>query len=126
MSPRLQAVLLVMAGGALGALSRFAVGSFIRERMGDGFPWGTFVVNVTGCFALGWLLALSHSRFPGLEPWRPAFAIGFLGAYTTFATFAFEGNELMTHGAWLKASLYVLGSVALGLGALRLGELAGR
>lgn len=123
---RTRLALLIAAAGAAGALSRWGLGTFITARAGERFPWGTLVVNALGCFLLGVVLTVTRDRYPGLEPWRPVLAIGFLGAFTTFATYVFEADALLSDRRWLPAAAYILGSVALGLGAFRLGIVVAR
>jgi len=107
----------VALGGALGALARYGISGWVYDRLGEAFPWGTFVVNVLGCLLLGlvirWLQVSPVS--PGL---RPFLTIGLLGAFTTFSTFSFETVALLQEGQWLRAGLYAGGSVALGLIAM--------
>ena len=85
--------------------------------MGENFPWGTLVVNLVGCLALGlvirWLQVSAVA--PGV---RPFLTIGLLGAFTTFSTFSYETVALLQEGQWLRAGLYMGGSVALGLIAM--------
>jgi CrcB protein len=116
----------VALGGALGSVARFAVGLWIYERMGTRFPYGTFVINITGSFIIGFTLTVLDERI-GLPPqWRLAVPIGFVGAYTTFSTFEYETLRLTQHGqAWI-ALLYIVLSVVMGYGAVWLGTAAGR
>lgn len=125
MTTTAKAYLLVAAGGALGAVCRMMVASMVQRIAPHAvFPWGTFLVNVTGSFLLGLVATLViHRIFPQAEMVRLAVAVGFLGAYTTFSTFELEADALVTSGRWLPALLYVLGSVAAGFFALRLGVL---
>ena len=82
-------------GGFLGANARYLLGGFISQRWGTVFPLGTFVINVTGSFILGFFLAYAQDR-PWLEPSaRLTFAVGFVGAYTTFSTFEYETMRLI-------------------------------
>jgi len=110
----------VALGGALGALARYGISGWVYDRMGESFPWGTLVVNVLGCLALGavvrWLQVSAVS--PEL---RPFLTIGLLGAFTTFSTLSYETVALLQEGQWLRAGLYVGGSVALGLVAMLAG-----
>ncbi len=116
-----ETALLVAAGGALGALSRWGCGALLERVTGAPMPWGTLAVNVLGCLALGVVVAGARDRWPALDPWRPLLATGFLGAFTTFSTFCGEGDEFLAGRRWGAASLYLLGSVALGLVAFRAG-----
>ena len=110
----------VALGGALGALARYGISGWVYDRMGESFPWGTLVVNLVGCLVLGvairWLQVTAVA--PGV---RPFLTIGLLGAFTTFSTFSYETVALLQEGQWLRAGLYVGGSVALGLIAMMAG-----
>ena len=87
-------VLAIAVAGALGALARYGLDGFVTRRTGGAFPWGTFVVNVSGAFVLGLLFTLATEPW-ALPPWlRSAVTIGFLGAYTTFSTLSFETYRL--------------------------------
>jgi len=118
-------IILVAAGGALGALSRFAVATVSRRFFGVQFPWGTLLINVSGCFALGLLAGLFNSKTSptGLHY---GLGIGFLGAFTTFSTYELEGMLLLNEGRHGLACLYLGGSVVLGLAAMYGGYLLGR
>lgn len=118
--------LAVGLGGFLGANARYIVGGWVQQRWGAGFPYGTFVINVTGCFILG-LFATLALCFAWSEYWRLLIAIGFVGAYTTFSTFEYETLRLMAEGArWKAAAVNVVGSMAMGLFAAYLGVVAAR
>jgi fluoride exporter len=124
---RLQpAVLLcVAAGGALGALARYGTTRVIHVPT-DGFPRATFAINLTGAFVLGWFLTVLHRRQLQPRLLRPLFAIGFLGAFTTFSTMAVETVTLVKdHHAVLGVS-YLIASMAAGLSTATLGVIAGR
>jgi CrcB protein len=117
--------LLAALGGALGALARWAVTTALPHTPGA-WPWATLLVNVTGCLAIGALLAVLLARFPS-SPWlRPFLAVGVLGGYTTYSTFAVDVVQLARSGRGLLAVAYVLASVLGGLLAVVLGLLAGR
>ena len=109
---------LVMLGGALGAAARYHLGGLFAR----GFPWGTLVVNLAGCF----LIAIVAARFSADEPWRLFLAVGVLGGFTTFSAFALETFELIDRGQALTAFAYVLASVAGGLLAFVAGHYAVR
>jgi fluoride exporter len=116
----------VALGGALGSVARFALGLWIYERMGTRFPYGTFVINISGCFIIGFALTVLDERM-GLPPqWRLAIPIGFVGAYTTFSTFEYETLRLTHNGQAAIALLYIVLSVVLGYGAVWLGSVTGR
>jgi CrcB protein len=108
------ALLWVGLGGFLGANARYLLGGLIAERWGTVFPWGTFAVNITGSFILGFFLAFAQER-PWVHPnWRLLFAVGFLGAYTTFSTFTYESMRLLQDGEFLLAFANLAGSVLAG------------
>lgn len=101
----------------MGAVARFGIGTWVQQWAGSGFPWGTFVVNVVGCFGLGLALGLLGST-PRGGAVAPFLTIGVLGAFTTFSTFSWEAVALLREGRVLGAGLYLSGSVAVGLLAL--------
>jgi CrcB protein len=116
----------VALGAMLGANLRFAVGNWAAERFGVEFPYGTFLINVSGAFAIGIVLAFIGERV-GLNPlWRLFFATGFLGGYTTFSSYAWEALVLVQDGDWLPAAAYVLGSNAVGFLGVWLGATLAR
>ena len=117
----------VGAGGFAGAIARFLVARASASWFGVGFPYGTFIVNITGSFLLGLVATIAALKvLPWPEPLRLAIAVGFLGAYTTFSTFSYESNSLLEDGELLRAMLNVLGSLLAGLIAIRLGILVAR
>lgn len=118
--------LLVAGFGAAGAVSRYAV-DLLVGGMNDGrFPWGTLTVNVVGCFALGVLVALTTEKVLVDPNWRIALGVGFLGAFTTFSTYAVESVRLAEDSLWGLATLNVFGMVILGLAAAIAGLALGR
>ena len=107
----------VALGGALGALARYGISGWVYDRLGENFPWGTLVVNLVGCLALG--LVIRWLQVSAVAPeLRPFLTIGVLGAFTTFSTFSYETVALLQEGQWLRAGLYMGGSVVLGLIAM--------
>jgi len=116
----------VGVAGFFGAIARYALGGFISERVGGAFPWETFVINISGCFALGFIFTLLTERFLPHPTLRIALTVGFLGAYTTFSTFAFETMRLAEDGAVVFAALNLFASVGAGLLAVYAGTWAGR
>jgi CrcB protein len=116
----------IAVAGALGALARYALEGFVSRRAGGAFPWGTFVVNVSGAFVLGLVFTVMTEQLT-VAPWlRSAVTIGFLGAYTTFSTFSFETYRLTEDGARGIAAANAFGSLAAGFTAVYLGVVAGR
>jgi CrcB protein len=115
-------VLAVVLTGAVGAMARYLLDYVIATRAPGPLPLGTFVVNVSGSFALGVVTGVAGRH--GLEPaLRTALATGLLGGYTTFSTFAYETVRLFEEGARGAAALNALGSLVAGTGAAALGLL---
>ncbi len=111
--------LCVLGGGALGSLLRYVAGIAIMSRWSGRFPIGTFLINVTGSFAIGVLATLLANVTNPL--WRPLLITGVLGGYTTFSSFEWETLVAARGGAGWIAWLYLLGSVGLGYLACWLG-----
>lgn len=107
-------------GGALGAVARYGLSGWIYERFSDAFPWGTMTVNVVGSLALGFAVVYFENSLASPEL-RKAVAIGLLGSFTTFSTFAYESVALLQDGEWARAGGYVLGSVLLASLAVAVG-----
>jgi fluoride exporter len=119
----LQKYFLIAAGGALGSMARYWVGSTISGRMGTRFPFGTFVINITACVIIGFALTYLGKR-TGMDPaWRFLIAVGFIGAYSTFSTYEWETLSTLRSGAFMLAALYAVGSLVLGLAATWCGAL---
>jgi CrcB protein len=112
------AVLLV--GGAIGAPTRYLVDGAVQDRIPGTFPWGTFVVNVTGSLVLGIVTGLTLYHGLGDVP-RAAVGAGFCGAYTTFSTYSYETVRLLEDGQLGRAAGNALGSIAAGLLAAGVG-----
>lgn len=113
-------------GGFLGANARYALGVWIIGRVGTAFPLHTLLINLSGSLAIGTILTLLTERLVSDPAWRLFLVVGFLGGYTTFSSYTFEGLELLREGEWLAAVGYVLGSNVLGLGAAFLGMVLAR
>lgn len=114
----MQKYLLVALGGALGSMARFWVGSTVAGRMGTRFPYGTFVINMTACFIIGFSLEYLGQHLELTPAWRYLIPIGFVGAYSTFSTFEWEILSNLQLGGFFIAGLYVGLSVILGLVAV--------
>ncbi|MGM9583427.1 MAG: fluoride efflux transporter CrcB [Phascolarctobacterium sp.] len=119
-------LMIVALGGALGAVSRFLIGNAVSKAMGSALPYGTFVINIVGCFAMGLLMTIIVDREMLPAAWRLFLCVGFLGGFTTFSSFGFEGLMLLTEGRLLAMLAYVGGSVVLGLVAAGAGVLCAR
>jgi CrcB protein len=116
----------VGAGGFLGAVARYAVGGWMTRRFGLGFPYGTFVINISGCFVLGLMLAVLDTRIALPSQLRLLGPIGFVGAYTTFSTFEYETLRSVQEGRSGLAMVYVALSVMLGYLAAWAGQGTGK
>jgi CrcB protein len=118
--------LFVGLGGCFGALARYWLGGWIVERLGNGFPWATFAINVSGSFLLGAFLGGVSGQGEKAAGLRLLVAVGFVGAYTTFSTYEWETLRLAEGPGWVRAMAYALGSLVAGFGAVWLGaRLAG-
>jgi CrcB protein len=110
-------VLLVAGGGAIGSMLRWWLSGIVQRWSGTFFPWGTFVVNLIGSFAIGLIAALALERAL-VPPAARVFLIpGVLGGFTTFSALSWESLALLRDGQWLPAAGYGLGSVVIGVGA---------
>jgi len=118
--------IMVGLGGFLGAVARFWLGGYVYERMGTRFPYGTFVINCSGCFAIGFIMAILGERTHLNPNWRLLIPIGFIGAYTTFSAFEYETMMAMRDGALLIAFLNVVLSVIVGFACVWTGTVCGR
>jgi fluoride exporter len=108
-------ILLIALFGAIGTLTRYGLGGFVQTKMGGTFPYGTLLINLTGCFLLGLIGQITLNRVLVPPEWRMAIAIGFFGGYTTFSSFGWETAKMFEGGEWLRATTYVATSVVLGL-----------
>ena len=117
---------LLAAAGAVGTLARYWLGGVVQRLCGESFPWGTLVINVTGCLLFGIVWTLAESRLLISPQTRVVALTGFMGAFTTFSTFAFETTQMLVDSEWFRA----LGNLALqnilGLAAILLGFAIGR
>ena len=118
--------LMVGLGGCLGSILRFWLGSYVGGRLGSRFPYGTFVINVTGSFLIGMILTILAEKTQWSPNWRYLIPIGFIGGYTTFSTFEYETFRLVQDGQMVTAMLNVVGSVVIGFAGVWAGMVAGR
>jgi fluoride exporter len=101
--------------GAIGTLARYGLQGLIQIRVTSGFPYGTLVINLTGCFFLGLIGQFALNRLVISPDWRVAITVGFFGGYTTFSSFGWETAKMLEDGEWLRATTYVATSVIAGL-----------
>lgn len=119
--------ILVLAGGAVGCLARFVVGTAIIARLGGRFPYGTVFINITGSFLIGFAMTFLTERSYLSPNWRFLIVVGFLGGYTTFSSFEWETLNLMKDGSRWLGFLNGFGSLIVGYAAVWLGAIvAGR
>jgi CrcB protein len=116
----------IAVGGAAGAISRYLLQGWVQDLAGGRFPWGTFVVNISGSFLLGVVFALSVDRAFLAPEVRVPVMIGFIGSYTTFSTLMLESWRLVEEGDYLFMLGNLIGSVVVGMVALVAGLAIGR
>ena len=108
-------LLLIALFGAVGTLARYGLQGLVQIRMGSVFPYGTLLVNLSGCFLLGLIGQLTLNRMLVSSDVRVAIAVGFFGGYTTFSSFGWETAKMLEDGEWLRAATYVVASLVAGL-----------
>ena len=118
--------LYIAAGGAVGSIARYALGTAIQDRAGGAFPWGTMLINVTGSLLLGFVMQYFADSATATSETRALLTTGLLGGYTTFSAFSYETVRLTEDGNYRAAALYAGASVLLsivgtmvGIGAAR-------
>jgi CrcB protein len=112
-------IVLLSVGGALGVNARYWLGVWFKQQAwAADWPWATFVINVLGSALLGMVVVLTAQ--PERRPWLLLFGTGLCGGFTTFSAFSVETLELLERGEWLRAGLYVVGSVTASLSAAAL------
>jgi CrcB protein len=119
-------ILMAGLGGFFGAILRYVLSTFIYKLLGTDFPYGTFVVNVLGCFLIGFFMGLVDAGVIISPNLRILIAIGLLGGFTTFSSFSYETVELLKAGAWLSAVANVVYTLLNCLGATWFGEVLSR
>lgn len=126
MSRPSELILAVAAGSAAGGVARYLLTEAVQLRTGATFPFGTLLVNIVGCFALGFItqaVLQQHDASPRL---RAFLTVGLCGGFTTFSAFSLETVRLLEEGDVARASGYIGASVVLGVVALWVGMAAGR
>lgn len=107
--------MLVGVGGFLGSVLRYLVATYFTKSFSSVFPYGTFVVNIVGCFLIGVFYGLSEHYEGFSSEWRLFLATGFCGGFTTFSSFSYENLLLLQRGEYLIFFAYAIGSFVLGL-----------
>jgi CrcB protein len=120
--PAIRAPIAISLGAIPGALSRYYVTLFFAQWLGTSFPYGTFVINITGALVMGFFVTLTLERTITSPDLRLMVAVGFLGSYTTFSTYALDTSVLLRSGNYGLMLLYWLGSATLGFIALEVGS----
>lgn len=123
---KLASVIWVVLGAGIGGGLRYVLGGFVAERWGTSFPWHTMIINVSGAFLLGVLMALSVERGLVSSEWRVFLGTGILGGFTTFSTLSYESVALIEQGLFMQGAANIFGSAVLGVGAVVLGLLLGK
>ncbi|MEO5562565.1 MAG: fluoride efflux transporter CrcB [Chitinophagaceae bacterium] len=108
-------ILLVGLGGAAGSIARYLCQKWFSDHYPASFPWGTFTVNVAGCFLIGLFWGLAFKSFTSNEHWKLFLMTGICGGFTTFSAFTLEGNMLLREQKLALFFSYIAGSVLLGL-----------
>ncbi|MBD1862922.1 fluoride efflux transporter CrcB [Trichocoleus sp. FACHB-46] len=125
--PALRTPIAISLGAIAGALSRYYLTVWFTQRFGTSFPYGTFVINLTGCLGMGFFSTLVLERIVAISSeLRLLVATGFLGAYTTFSTYGLETVSLLRNQNLWYAGLYGVGSAVLGVVSIQLGTILAR
>lgn len=112
--------------GAAGTIARYGTGVFVARHAVGVFPWPTFAVNMIGCFLFGAIYAFAEDHAGWAGDVRVIVLTGFMGAYTTFSTFAFNTTNLMRDSEWLLAAGNIVSQNVLGLLCVFLGLVVGK
>jgi len=114
----------IFAGGGLGSLARWGLSGFVANRFGQTFPWGTLIVNITGCFVIGLFATATgpDGRWMAPAPFRQFFMLGVCGGYTTFSSFSLQTLNLAEDGEWFRAGANAVLSLVLCLAGVWLGH----
>jgi CrcB protein len=108
-------ILLIAIFGAIGTLARYGLQGLVHAKMGGTFPYGTLLINLSGCFFLGLIGQYTLNHMVVSPELRMAIAVGFFGGYTTFSSFGWETAKMLEDGEWLRATTYIAASVVFGL-----------
>ena len=122
----MQAILLIFVGGGVGSLLRYRLSRWVNGMVISAFPYGTFLVNMVGCFLIGFIMFYTERFGSQSQQWRLLLVTGLCGGFTTFSSFSWENSQLITDHRIILFLLYAFGSVLLGLLATYFGILAGK
>lgn len=122
----MEKLILIAIGGAAGTLSRYGLSGLTHRVLGESFPFGTFFVNILGCFLFGLVIGLLEARGVHGSQARLMLLTGFMGAFTTFSTYIYESAGMIRLGEWLPLAVNLAGQVSLGLVLLFLGMAAAK
>ena len=114
-------VLMVGAGGLLGAVLRYLISTWVQGAAGSGFPYGTLAVNAAGCLVIGLVAGYAEARQPLSSHAQAFLVVGVLGGFTTFSAFGIDTVRLLRDGAYLAGAANVVLQVAVGLVAVVIG-----
>ena len=117
----LKNTLLVFLGSAIGGTLRFWIGSFIQTKSNSMFPWSTFTINILGCLLIGIILGFANKNNSSSTNLTLLMATGFCGGFTTFSAFANENIQLLRNNLNTLSFVYIIGSVVLGIAAVKIG-----
>lgn len=121
-----RAIAAISLGAIGGALSRFYLSELFSRWSGTGFPFGTFFINLSGCFGMGFFIAAVSERFTVPSEIRLMATVGFLGSYTTFSAYQLDADRLLASGRWEVTFFYWIGSAVLGVLCLESGSFLAR
>ena len=119
----IKTLLFIGSGGFLGSISRFLASRYLQNNFPSAFPFGTFLVNISGCFLIGLIYGFSERSSLLTNGWKMFLAVGFCGGFTTFSTFANENLALLRDGDFFHFFVYTGLSVFLGISATFFGVL---
>ena len=116
-----QKILILAVAGAAGTLARYGLAGLVQRAAGTAFPWGTLAVNIVGCLGFGVVWSLAEDRLLISPETRTLVLVGFLGAFTTFSSFAFETGQFLRDGQWWFVLANIAAQNVLGVAAVLAG-----